>query len=103
MRWAETRIRGTTERQVAETFTKEQPAQAQAQVGTFRIAVTANGGCTSMVASKSGGVLRPTTRPGRPTHPRAMEQSARLLAGPESGGVIPETAHCRFRPELPSA
>jgi hypothetical protein len=52
-RWADTRIHGTTKRQVAAMFAEEQPALGHFRSNHFAITDTANGRCTLMAASKS--------------------------------------------------
>ena len=72
MRWAETRIRGTTEQQVAATFTEEQPAHGPCRLSRFAI---------------------------RPTEPRgAPYDAARLRAAIEAPRPFSEVAACKTVP-----
>ena len=51
--WADTRIHGTTKRQVAAMFAEERPALARFRSNRFAITGTANARCTSMAVSRS--------------------------------------------------
>ena len=68
-RWADTRIHGTTKRQVAAMFTEEQPALGPLPSSRFAITALASAPCTSMAASKS---TPPTTVP----HPAGSDAAS---------------------------
>ncbi len=85
-RWADTRIHGTTKRQVAAMFAEERPALGPLPWSPFATTTTARARCTSMAASRS----RPRT-----TAPhRAGSASACRSSGPisSSGCSIPRRA-----------
>ncbi len=63
-RWADTRIHGTTKRQVAAMFAEERPHLAPLPIEPFATTATASAPCTSMATSRSSA---PTTRCRRAT------------------------------------
>ena len=71
--WADTRIHGTTKRQVAAMFAEERPALGPLPLEPFRYYRTANARCTSMAASRSRPRITAHRRLDRPTRPRAVE------------------------------
>ena len=91
-RWADTRIHGTTKRQVAVMFAEEHPTLQPLPLEPFRYYRSACGPCISMAASRS----TPPITPRRPAGsaavcPSAVERSPHCLLNPATGAAAPGT------------
>ncbi len=87
-RWADTRIHGTTKRQVAAMFAEEQPALGPLPLEPFRYYRFGTARCISMAASKS----RPPTTARRPAGSAAASTCSGTTS--TSGCWIPRPASC---------
>jgi hypothetical protein len=100
-RWADTRIHGTTKRQVAGMFAEEQPALGPLPLEPFRYYRYGERTCTSMAASRS----RPRTTAPRPAgsdsafrcsgmictsacSPRRRGSSCASICAPRAAGIV---------------
>ena len=92
-RWADTRIHGTTKRQVAAMCAVERPALLPLPVEPFAITSTANARCTWMAASRSRPLITARRRLDQPAGPGSMGHLPR---------VATESAHGRTAPGAPA-
>ena len=111
-RWADTRIHGTTKRQVAAMFAEERPALGPLPLEPFRYYQYGHR-TVHLDGWRRGrlGLLQRAARLDRPPHPRPMERSPRPTTRPQNRSTPPRAparatrlaSHCRSGPARPDA
>ena len=91
-RWADTRIHGTTKRQVAAMFAEEQPALAAAAGRTFPLLpIRRAHGPSGWLRGSRSGLLQRAAGLDRPARPGAMGSPARPPAAPADRPIVART------------
>ena len=111
-RWADTRIHGTTKRQVAAMFAEERPALGPLPPRTVSLLpVRPSHRASRRLRRDRLDLLQRAARLNRPPHPRPMERSPRPTTRPPNRSAPPRAparatrlaSHCRSRPARPDA